>query len=105
MDAAIFKALADGTRLRIIQLLSRRCYCVKALSLFLGTSEPAISQHMKVLRDAGLVEGVKFGYYTHYRLNRAVLSGVGDALKETATAPETEACDALNDVGCHAAKK
>ncbi len=42
MDAQIFKALSDGSRLRILELLLERTYCVRALSLKLGLSESAV---------------------------------------------------------------
>ena len=104
MDSNLFKALSDGSRLRIVALLRDRAYCVKALSLKLGLSEPAVSQHMKVLRDAGLVEGVKYGYYTHYRLNYAALEALGRELCALAAAPEgKKPCDAREAIGCPAA--
>ena len=106
MDVLLFKALSDGTRLKIIELLSRRTYCVRALSLMLGLSESAVSQHMKILRDAGLVEGVKYGYYTHYRLCRAPLEALSQALHKLAEEPQIRKdCDAAEQVGCRAARK
>lgn len=41
-------------------------YCVRALSRNIGLSEVAILQHLKVLREAGLLTGEKKGYYMHY---------------------------------------
>ena len=55
----ILKAIADGTRFKILTLLLQQNYCVRALSRKLGLSESAISQHLKVLREAGLLVGVK----------------------------------------------
>ena len=49
------KALADDNRLLILRLLGRRDYCVRALARQLGISQAAVSQHLKVLRQAGLV--------------------------------------------------
>ena len=43
-----------------------RKHCVRSLSKKFGISESAISQHMKVMKDAGLVYGEKYGYHTHY---------------------------------------
>ena len=80
MDVCLLKALADPTRARIIELLVRRSYCVRALSQLLEMSESAVSQHLKVLRDADLVEGVKYGYYTHYRVRRETLAALRDQL-------------------------
>lgn len=62
----MLKALGEPMRLKIYQALLERKHCVRSLSKKLGISESAISQHMKVMRDAGLVYGEKFGYHTHY---------------------------------------
>ena len=70
----IMKALADENRLKIIDLLLGHDFCVGALSRQLGISEAAVSQHLRVLRKAGLVTGEKRGYYTHYDVNRAMLA-------------------------------
>ena len=86
MDVCLLKALADPTRARIIELLVRRSYCVRALSQLLEMSESAVSQHLKVLRDADLVEGVKYGYYTHYRVRRETLAALRDQLNALAAA-------------------
>ncbi|MGI6315119.1 MAG: ArsR/SmtB family transcription factor [Christensenellales bacterium] len=64
------KALGDASRLKLLSLLSTRTYCVMALARKTGLSAPAVSQHMKVLREAGLVTRRKFGYHVHYSLNR-----------------------------------
>ena len=53
----LFKALADGTRLKIVRLLLEHRRCVRALARELELSEAAVSQHLKVLREAGIVIG------------------------------------------------
>ena len=63
------KVLSVGTRLRIIQLLNGRALCVNALARRLGITQSAVSQHLRILREAGLVVDEKRGYYVHYRLN------------------------------------
>ncbi|MEW5801230.1 MAG: metalloregulator ArsR/SmtB family transcription factor [bacterium] len=72
--ARIFKILSVDTRLRIIQLLKDRALCVGALSAQIGISQGAVSQHLRVLRDADLVVAERRGYYIHYRLNEEVLA-------------------------------
>ena len=62
----MLKALGEPMRLKIYQALLERKHCVRSLSKKLGVSESAISQHMKVMKDAGLVYGEKYGYHTHY---------------------------------------
>ena len=62
----MMKALGEPMGLKIYQALLERKHCVRSLSKKLGISESAISQHMKVMKEAGLVYGEKFGYHTHY---------------------------------------
>ena len=71
--ARIFKVLAVGTRLRMIDLLRERPRCVNALAHELGVTPAAASQHLRILRDAGIVEAEKRGYFVHYRVNEATL--------------------------------
>ena len=61
----MLKALGEPTRLKIYQNLLQRKHCVRSLAKKLGISEPAISQHMKILREADLVYAEKYGYHTH----------------------------------------
>jgi ArsR family transcriptional regulator len=65
-----FKALSNDARLKIIQLLSesKRPMCVNVLAGMLDISQPAVSQHLKILENAGLVKGNKMGYWVHYEL-------------------------------------
>ena len=60
------KALAEPMRLNISPALLERKHCVRSLSKKFGISVSAISQHMKVMKDAGLVYGAKYGLHTHY---------------------------------------
>ena len=62
----MLKALGEPTRLRIFQCLLERKHCVRSLSKKLGISESAVSQHLKHMREAGLVYGEKYGYHTHF---------------------------------------
>ena len=72
--ARMFKALSVDTRVRIVQLLRDRALCVGALSARLAVTQGAVSQHLRVLRDANLVVPDKRGYYVHYRLNEKTLA-------------------------------
>ena len=65
--ALIFKMLSVGARVRIIQLLKRRSMCVTALASQLGITHAATSQHLRVLRDAGLVKFQKRGFHVYYQ--------------------------------------
>ncbi len=65
-----FAALADPTRLRLLQILAGqpedRPLCVNALASRLGVSQPAVSQHLRVLRSLGLVQAERRGPRVHY---------------------------------------
>jgi ArsR family transcriptional regulator, arsenate/arsenite/antimonite-responsive transcriptional repressor len=67
--ARMFKVLSVDTRIRIVQLLCERTLCVGALSARLGISAAAVSQHLRVLRDASLVEAERRGNHIHYAAN------------------------------------
>ena len=62
----LLKALGDPTRFSIYRQLLSRKHCVRSLSRKLGVSEPAVSQHLKILREAGLVYGERCGHHMHY---------------------------------------
>lgn len=66
----VFKALSDTNRLKIFILLSSRTLCVNALVNHLAISQSAVSQHLRVLREAGLVNSEKRGYWMHYSANK-----------------------------------
>ncbi|TML59517.1 MAG: helix-turn-helix transcriptional regulator [Actinobacteria bacterium] len=67
--AARFKALADPTRVAIVNRLSVADeVCVCNLTQTFDLSQPTISHHLKVLRDAGLVEASRRGTWAYYRL-------------------------------------
>lgn len=80
----VLKALADERRLKILQLLTANDLCVGALAKHLGISKPAVSQHLQILRKAGLVKGEKRGYWTHYIVEREVLNQVASQISELA---------------------
>ena len=66
--AAIFRALSDPTRLRILHLLSTGELCVGDLVTVLGVPQPTASRHLTYLRKAGLVLSRKNSYWTFYAL-------------------------------------
>ncbi|MGL5347041.1 MAG: ArsR/SmtB family transcription factor [Peptostreptococcaceae bacterium] len=69
-----FKALSDETRLNILILVSRRNICQKGVSKHLEISDSAVSQHIKVLKDANLIKGYKEGYYVIYHINQDIFN-------------------------------
>jgi ArsR family transcriptional regulator, arsenate/arsenite/antimonite-responsive transcriptional repressor len=63
-----FQALADPTRLRIINLLGDEEVCVCDLATVMNTHQPGVSRHLSYLRRAGLVSARRAGTWMHYRL-------------------------------------
>jgi ArsR family transcriptional regulator len=63
-----FAALADKTRLRLINLMALDEICVCFFVEVLGASQPKVSRHLAYLRRAGLVEVRRDGKWSHYRL-------------------------------------
>lgn len=84
------KALADEKRLKILQMLITCDLCVGALAKQLGISKPAVSQHLQILRKAGLVRGEKRGYWTHYVVERKALKRIALELNELAMEQKTD---------------
>jgi ArsR family transcriptional regulator, arsenate/arsenite/antimonite-responsive transcriptional repressor len=82
----VFKALADETRVRIVNLLanSPEAVCVCDLMPQLGLSQGTVSFHLKKLLCVGLLEREQRGTWAYYSLNRKGLKSVGNvfALKE-----------------------
>jgi ArsR family transcriptional regulator, arsenate/arsenite/antimonite-responsive transcriptional repressor len=79
--AGKFKALSDPTRLSIVNSLANREECCVCEFQHLGLSQPTISHHLKILREAGLVEVArKRGTWTFYRLVPAAVEALAFAL-------------------------
>ena len=76
MDANVLKALGDPRRFELLGLMANRTYCVRALARRTRMTDSAVSQHLKVLREAGLIFGIKIGYYTHYQVDKDALGRV-----------------------------
>jgi ArsR family transcriptional regulator len=67
--ATIFKALADPTRVAIVhRLAAAESVCVCDLNAAFDLSQPTISHHLRILREAGLVEADRRGTWAYYRL-------------------------------------
>ena len=109
--ANLFKALSDPTRLKLIRLLGENTahraahgehvvdgsadpptphaceghgfLCVNALAHHLGVTQSAVSQHLRVLRQAGLVRGVRRGAFVHYSPDPEGVARIKAALGQT----------------------
>jgi len=71
--AELFKLLAVDKRIEIIELLKKDAMSVNALAEALGVTQSAVSQHLRVLKAAGLVNDERRGYWIFYSLNRDAL--------------------------------
>jgi ArsR family transcriptional regulator, arsenate/arsenite/antimonite-responsive transcriptional repressor len=79
--AARFKALADPTRVAIVnRLAAAECVCVCDFVAALGLSQPTVSHHLRVLREAGLVEASRRGTWAYYRLVPEAVGALRDAI-------------------------
>ena len=78
--AQLHKALSVPVRLKILELVGERPLCVNAITRCLEISQPAVSQHLAVLKRAGLVSSTKQGYTVHYKLEQERMEEFRQAL-------------------------
>lgn len=88
----VLKALSDDSRMKIITLLLSRSSCGKGLAKKIGISEAAVSQHIGILKQAGLLYGEKRGYRMHYSVNRDMLREVSEYFSSLAETIHEEVC-------------
>ena len=83
--AEMLKALSDPTRLKLVTLLveHKGALCVNALAGKLGVSQSAVSQHLRILRQAGLVKSDRRGNHVHYFIHRDRLEQYKTKLSQT----------------------
>ena len=79
---SVFKALADETRLKIIQMLSSGELCAWNILEEFNITQPTLSYHMKILTECGLVKGVKEGSWMKYTINNERLEIVKDIYED-----------------------
>src|SRR3989344_1436010 len=83
--AELFKILSVDKRIEIIELLKKEPMSVNALADALGVTQSAVSQHLLVLKGAGLVKDERQGYWIYYSLNRDVLEKCRQRLNRICT--------------------
>ena len=105
----LFRALADPTRLRLLNLIAGREICVCYFVEILGMSQPKISRHLAYLRKAGIVASRRDGKWMHYRLSMppdGIAAGVlRDTLRYLSTKPEMQRDVARLGTACCAPQK
>ncbi len=80
-DVRLLQALADPARLEIVRQLGRDdCVCACDFTDCCDVSQPTISHHLRVLREAGLVEAMRRGTWAYYRLVPEAMSALAATL-------------------------
>ena len=97
MHATTFAALGDPSRLEIVELLRRRPFSVGSIADTLGIRQPQVSKHLKVLREAGVVDVEPVARRRIYHLAPAAFEELGDWV-ESFEALWEERLDSLEDV-------
>jgi ArsR family transcriptional regulator, arsenate/arsenite/antimonite-responsive transcriptional repressor len=82
-----FKALGEEMRLKIVGLLLPGELCVCEIMEELGLSQPAVSHHMKVLKQAGLIQDRREGKWIHYSLDQATFNYLENMLQDRLFVP------------------
>ncbi|MFD0527737.1 ArsR/SmtB family transcription factor [Kitasatospora arboriphila] len=89
VDSDVLRVLADPLRMRIVQLLAREALCTTHLVAETGARQTNLSNHLKLLRDASLVDTEPCGRFTYYSLRPEALEALaGDLAGLAATARE-----------------
>ncbi|MGW9521939.1 ArsR/SmtB family transcription factor [Streptomyces diastaticus] len=91
VDPDLIRALGDPLRLEIVNLLARETLCTTHLVEETGAKQTNLSNHMKVLREAGIVETEPCGRFTYYKLRPEVLAGLSGRFAELAASARTAA--------------
>jgi ArsR family transcriptional regulator len=86
----LFAALADRTRLRILNIMRGREVCVCYFVTILDETQPKVSRHLAYLRKAGIVNGRRDGKWIHYSIARPADTNVAAVLDATLDAIGTE---------------
>ncbi|GGO42131.1 transcriptional regulator [Streptomyces lasiicapitis] len=92
--AKVFKALGDPVRLRLLSMIASRAggeICVCDLTPAFDLSQPTISHHLKLLKQAGLIDSERRGTWVYYRLLPEMTDRLAAILADRPNAPESEA--------------
>ena len=84
---AVFRALADETRWRIVRLVTDRALCVCELADILEMPQSSVSSHVQVIRRAGLLESETCGKWVYFRIERESLPFLRSLLKHLPDSP------------------
>jgi ArsR family transcriptional regulator, arsenate/arsenite/antimonite-responsive transcriptional repressor len=79
-QARVLRTLGSEPRLKILRLLREHPQCVSAIAARLHMTQPAVSQHLHLLRDVGLVKAVRRGTWIHYTVRSDALESYGKGM-------------------------
>ena len=82
MDVRVFKALSDGNRLKILEMLTDGEICACKILEALNITQPTLSHHMKILQQCGLVKSRKVEQWSYYSINTDEVSEIIDYFSE-----------------------
>ncbi|WP_328875514.1 metalloregulator ArsR/SmtB family transcription factor [Streptomyces sp. NBC_00287] len=91
VDTDLIRVLADPLRLRIVTLLAKETLCTTHLVEETGARQTNLSNHLRVLREAGVVETEPCGRFTYYRLKPDVIDSLAGRFAELAASARTAA--------------
>ncbi|MEU8729134.1 metalloregulator ArsR/SmtB family transcription factor [Streptomyces tendae] len=91
VDTDLIRVLADPLRLRIVTLLATETLCTTHLVEETGARQTNLSNHLRVLREAGVVETEPCGRYTYYRLRPDVIASLAGWFADLAESARTAA--------------
>ncbi|MGP4113708.1 ArsR/SmtB family transcription factor [Streptomyces sp. 4N509B] len=84
VEADLIRVLADPLRLRVVTLLARETLCTTHLVEETGAKQTNLSNHLRVLREAGVVDTEPCGRFTYYRLRPEVIETLAGRFAELA---------------------
>lgn len=100
-EAELFKVLGVGSRIRIIDLLKQKGpLYVNEMARTLGISASALSQHLKILRHAGLVQNQRKGFWIAYDVDPVALEQCRKVISEVCQCGCEESCRVTDLAGC-----
>ncbi|MEV5321425.1 metalloregulator ArsR/SmtB family transcription factor [Streptomyces sp. NPDC052687] len=91
VDNDLIRVLADPLRLRIVTLLARETLCTTHLVQETGARQTNLSNHLKVLREAGVVDTEPCGRFTYYRLRPEVIETLAGRFADLAATARANA--------------
>lgn len=98
--ALLFKALADETRLKIIDMLSCGELCACDILKNFNITQPTLSYHMKILSECGIVNANRIGAWMHYTLNGDITKQITKYWNSLSSSKEDCICHASDQSSC-----